>query len=125
MALPIETALPLYGRRQFVAAVAAISLVVSGYAGATAGLRVLVSGPGGGPLTASATAPPGGPSPRSMARAATSTVHVVQPGDTLWSIARSLDRRFEPVEDLRTTVDRLAALNGGAALEVGQRVVLS
>ena len=109
MALPIEMALPLHGRRQLVAAVAAISLVVSGYAGATAGLRVLVRGPGGGPLTASATAPPAG-----------STIQVVQPGDTLWSIARAL----QPTGDVRATVDRLAALNGGSALEIGQRLVL-
>jgi hypothetical protein len=49
-----------------------------------------------------------------------SEVHVVQPGDTLWSIARDLD----PDGDVRLTVDRLADLNGGAPLTVGQRLVL-
>jgi hypothetical protein len=49
-----------------------------------------------------------------------SEVHVVQPGDTLWSIARAL----EPNADVRLTVDRLVDLNGGAPLTVGQRLVL-
>jgi hypothetical protein len=47
-------------------------------------------------------------------------VHVVQPGDTLWSIAREL----EPTSDPRAVVDRLAALNGGSSVSVGQRLVL-
>ena len=47
-------------------------------------------------------------------------VHVVQPGDTLWSIASEID----PNGDVRDTVDRLADLNGGSALSVGQRLVL-
>ena len=47
-------------------------------------------------------------------------VHVVQPGDTLWSIARSL----EPEGDVRLVVDRLVDLNGGAPITVGQQLVL-
>lgn len=48
-------------------------------------------------------------------------IYVVQPGDTVWSIARAL----APGGDIRATVDRLAGLNGGAALEVGQHLRLS
>jgi Tfp pilus assembly protein FimV len=48
-------------------------------------------------------------------------VYIVQPGDTLWSIAVAL----APGSDTRDEVDRLAALNGGAALEVGQRLRLT
>jgi nucleoid-associated protein YgaU len=48
-------------------------------------------------------------------------VYVVQPGDTIWSIAHDLD----PSGDTRATVDRIVALNGGAALEPGQRLRLS
>src|SRR5688500_15290730 len=48
-------------------------------------------------------------------------VYVVQPGDTIWSIAHDLD----PSGDARTTVDRIVALNGGAALEPGQRLRLT
>jgi len=50
----------------------------------------------------------------------THPVHIVQPGDTLWSIASSIARH----EDVRATVDRLVDLNGSAPLEVGQRLRL-
>lgn len=66
---------------------------------------------GGGPLTAPGDAP----------RAGTAVVHVVEAGDTLWSIARAL----HPNGDVRAVVDRLAARNGGAGLRVGQRLTLS
>ena len=47
-------------------------------------------------------------------------VYVVQPGDTIWSIAHDLD----PSGDTRALVDRIVALNGSAALEPGQRLRL-
>jgi hypothetical protein len=47
-------------------------------------------------------------------------VYVVQPGDTLWSIAASL----HPDGDIRGTVDRLVERNGTAALQTGQRLWL-
>jgi LysM repeat protein len=62
----------------------------------------------------------GGGTPVPAAGTPSPAVHVVQPGDTLWSIARQLD----PAADVRLTVDRLADLNGGAPLTVGQRLVL-
>ena len=43
-------------------------------------------------------------------------LRLVQPGETLWSIAVGLGLRG----DLRATVDRLARLNGGAAIRAGQ-----
>lgn len=46
--------------------------------------------------------------------------HPVRPGDTYWSIAQALD---EP-GDIRTTVDRLMAANGGRPLQAGDRLVL-
>ena len=49
------------------------------------------------------------------------SVYVVQPGDTLWSIAHQLD----PGGDPRATVDRLVELNGGSALQPGQRLRLT
>ena len=51
---------------------------------------------------------------------ATQEIHVVQPGETLWSIASEVD----PGGDVRATVDRLADLNGGAAIQVGQRLII-
>ena len=46
------------------------------------------------------------------------SAYVVQPGDTLWSIARHL----QPEGDLRPLVDQLVDLNGGTDLAVGQRL---
>jgi LysM repeat protein len=46
-------------------------------------------------------------------------VYVVQPGDTLWSIASSLTDG-----DIRSFVDELVDLNGAASVDVGQRLVL-
>lgn len=62
----------------------------------------------------------GGGAPRPVAGTSSSVVHVVQPGDTLWSIARDLD----PRGDVRLVVDRLVDLNGRAPLTVGQRLQL-
>ena len=47
-------------------------------------------------------------------------VYVVQPGDTLWDIARAL----APDGDPRALVHELAGTAGGAALEPGQRIVI-
>jgi hypothetical protein len=49
------------------------------------------------------------------------TSYVVQPGDTIWSVAR----RLKPEGDLRPVVDELVSANGGAALEVGQILQLN
>jgi hypothetical protein len=64
--------------------------------------------------------PAGGGAPASAAGSSAPAIHIVQPGDTLWSIARQLD----PGADVRLTVDRLVDLNGGAPLQVGQRLLL-
>jgi hypothetical protein len=71
-------------------------------------------------LASAVVASAGGGTPVPAAGTASSVVHVVQPGDTLWTIAREL----EPNSDVRLTVDRLVDLNGGAPLTVGQRLVL-
>ncbi|HEX6423797.1 MAG TPA: LysM peptidoglycan-binding domain-containing protein [Acidimicrobiales bacterium] len=46
--------------------------------------------------------------------------YVVQPGDTLWSIATQI----APDADPRPVVDALRAANGGPELEVGTRLTL-
>lgn len=45
-------------------------------------------------------------------------VHIVQPGDTLWSIARAV----HPTGDVRAVVQQLADSRHGAALQVGERI---
>ena len=65
-------------------------------------------------LAGEATAPPGRVAPVSV------RTHVVQPGDTLWGIAR----QAQPEGDVRPLVDRLAASRRGQPLRVGERVVL-
>lgn len=66
---------------------------------------------GGGPLTASE---PTSLSPRLQAS------YVVQPGDTLWTIAREL----QPHGDVRPLVTKLTAARQGAPLSAGERIAL-
>ena len=96
-----------FRRRRILAAVAVVVLVllVRLAAGAVAG-AVLPASPPGGPVVG---AVPAG-----------ADAYVVQPDDTLWTIAERLDRGG----DIRATVDALARANGGAALDVGDRIVL-
>jgi LysM domain-containing protein len=61
---------------------------------------------------APASAPEGVPVPIS---------YVVEPGDTLWSIAR----RVQPVGDPRALVARLEVVAGGAEVRPGQVLILS
>ena len=92
----------IYARRR----VAAVIVVAAVVFGAVVAARALLGALGGGPLTA--------PEPISA------RVVVVQPGDTLWAIARRLD----PGGDVRITVQRLAAAHGGSALRAGERIRL-
>jgi hypothetical protein len=46
--------------------------------------------------------------------------YVVQPGDTVWSLAR----RLQPNGDVRPVVDRLVAAHGGTTLAVGEVIRL-
>lgn len=48
-------------------------------------------------------------------------IYVVQPGDTLWSIATEVSVEGE---DIRPIVDHLKSVAGGASLDVGQRIII-
>jgi len=95
----------VYRRRRLAVLVAALSLL------ALPAAALLASGP------STATVP----TASAPAAAPVRSVYVVQPGDTLWSIAHELD----PAGDPRETVDRLVELNGSAALQPGQRLRLT
>lgn len=47
-------------------------------------------------------------------------VHVVQPGDTFWSIARTIDPKGDP----RPLVDRLVAEHGTPVLHAGEELLI-
>lgn len=92
-----------YRRRRLGVGSLALTMLLAGWA--------VVGSSGDGPLSV--------PEPAAGVLV-TQRVHVVQPGDTLWSIARSL----QPDGDVRRLVHQLAAQRRGAALQVGERVVL-
>ena len=93
----------VYRRRRIVAALLAL------------GLAIGVVALGRAVLGSVSLLPPPAPAPATRAE-----VVVVQPGDTLWSIAEGL----EPEEDVRPVVDRLVAANGPEPLQVGEEVAV-
>lgn len=96
----------VYRRRRLAAVVAAMAALLALGVG-----RAAIAGgsPAGG-------SPAGGSPANSRPR----QVHVVQPGDTLWSVAR----RLHPHGDVRATVDRLSESHGPGVLRVGERLGL-
>lgn len=95
-------------RRRLVAFLLMVTCVVAVAVGTQAALRPLVASPGGGASAASGVTQ-------------ANDGYVVQPGDTLWSIATAITPGGS---DIRATVDRLVELNGGPELTVGRNLVL-
>jgi hypothetical protein len=91
----------------------ASAVLVAATAAAGPILSGRLAGSGGGPLT---TAGSGG-APTAPAAV---HVHVVQPGESLWSIVRSSGARGDP----RPIVDRLETEVDHQPLQVGERLVL-
>jgi len=102
---PVRLSPAVYRRRRFLVSVV-LGLVVSALSLLGGELIGRVTGTTGAPVVAAAGEP---------------VVHIVQPGDTLWSIAGSINPEGR---DLRSTVDRLAEAAGGPLLQPGQRIVL-
>ena len=106
----------VYRRRRLLVAVAvAGALAVSILLVASAAARIA----GGDPSAAGAPSPTSAAATSAAGVAAPATV-VVQPGDTLWTIAAAA----APGTDVRITVDQLVALNGAAPIVVGQELAL-
>jgi LysM repeat protein len=61
-----------------------------------------------------------GDDPASVPAIGRSASYVVQPGDTLWSIAE----QHYPSSNTSEVVDALVSLNGGTTIDVGQRLSL-
>jgi Tfp pilus assembly protein FimV len=99
--VPVTT----FRRRQAAAALLVVSMLVA-FLLALQGLVVSAARPS----TTPPARPPDRPGP----------VHVVQPGDTFWGIARAL----RPNDDPRPLVARLVAAHGSPDLVVGERVRL-
>ena len=95
----------VYRRRRFLVSVA-LGLFVSALSLLGGELIGRVTGTAGAPVVTAVGEP---------------VVYVVQPGDTLWSIAGSINPEGR---DVRSTVDRLAEAAGGSILQPGQRIVL-
>ncbi len=106
----------LYRRRRLVAALVALGLVA---ALTLLAITVMTRIADGTPSPAVGELSPTSAVASSAAGVAAQTV-VVQPGDTLWSIAS----QAEPGVDVRITVDRLLALNGSSPIMVGQELEL-
>jgi LysM repeat protein len=66
-------------------------------------------------VSSAVTATPAQPS-----RTPGASVHVVQPGESLWSIAQ----QERPRADMARLVDELLRLNGSATIRVGQELIL-
>lgn len=101
---PRPSAATFWRRRVVVAALLVVSLM--------AAVHVLGRF-GGGPLSLAEPLP-------TLASSSPGDVYIVQPGDTLWAIARSL----QPEGDVRPLVQRLAAQLHGRSLSVGDRLVV-
>lgn len=90
-------------RRHILLAVVAIGLLVA--------LAAPWSGKGNGGLATP------GPAPATLSA---HSVYIVQPGDTLWSIAERLDPQGDP----RPTMTALSQQAGGDTLRPGERLIL-
>jgi Tfp pilus assembly protein FimV len=109
----------VYRRRRVVAALAALLVLL----GMLAVVRVAMSALGGVSASAPELRPPSAalsPAVHGGQVLVPGGTYVVQPGDTLWAIARAL----HPQGSLERTVFELEQLNGGPSIDVGQVVRL-
>jgi LysM domain len=106
----------IYARRRlmaglFLAAIVLVLLVGGGH---------VVANHGGAPASAPMVRPANAAATPAAVGAPATASYVVQPGDTLWSIAQ----RFHGQAVLAEYVDALVAANGGTQLQVSQSLTL-
>ncbi|MEQ1699969.1 MAG: LysM domain-containing protein [Ilumatobacteraceae bacterium] len=101
-AAPARPSTQVYVRRRLLVSLVFVAVVVALVAGA----GNVLANRGGAPASAAAVRP--------------ASTYVVQPGDTLWSIAEANHGSTSQ----STYVDALVAVNGGATLQVGQVITL-
>jgi hypothetical protein len=112
----------VYRRRRLVLAVGLVVAVVA----AILVLRAVLAGLGGGSLSTAGSSGPTSSGPASSGPVssgpirAAAHVHIVQPGDTLWSIAQT----SAPGGDPRPIVDQLQQQLDGRPLWAGERLVV-
>ncbi len=99
----------VYRRRRLAALLCVAALIALGWLG----LHQLTGTSGDGPLTVS-----GRPVSTLNTRLVAASRTIVQPGDTLWSIAR----RAQPDGDIRPVVASLEAARHGRPLQVGETI---
>ena len=97
----------VFVRRRLMVAMVFIAVVVA----LSVGAGSVLANRGGAPASTSAVRP---------ASVSSAASYVVQPGDTIWSIAQ----RFHGEGSQMRYVDALVAINGGSALQVGQVMTL-
>jgi nucleoid-associated protein YgaU len=102
---PHQAPIAYWRRRLVVGALALVVLLL-----ASAGLRSAAGALGIVPASGSERAPASNVSP--------ARTYVVQPGDTVWKIAR----RLQPQGEVRPLVDRIVKANGGASVQIGDRL---
>ena len=106
-----------YRRRRLVAAVVTLAVLTAIFLLASSATARIA---GGAPSSAAGDPTPTSAAASSAAGVAAPATVVVQPGDTLWTIAEAV----APDTDVRVTVDQLVAINGSSPLVVGQELEL-
>jgi hypothetical protein len=103
---PLAATRPHYGWRRFVA----VCGLTAGLVAASSAVRAVGSALVDDPVVQAGTPVPAGPH----------TLRLVDPGETLWSIAGEL----RPDADRRAAVDELVRLNGSATIIAGQPILV-
>jgi hypothetical protein len=103
---PVALEQPHYGRRRL----AAVAVLGAALLTASTALHAIGAALIDDPVAQAATAVPAAPH----------TLRLVQPGETLWSIAGDL----RPRADRRAAVDELVRLNGGTTIIAGQPILV-